>query len=168
MKTTLLAMMIASMAIAPSVYAAGAQFKGPLDICVQTALVKYPGKVTSLRAELEDGKTQYELDISGKDGKFWEAECDAKTGKVIETEQEVAADDPAFTSKAKVSLDTARKTVLAKYSGDVIKTEYEIESDGVAYEFDVRTTSGKILEVEVHAVNGQLGDPEEVVYQIGE
>lgn len=167
MKTSLLAMMVASMTIVPSAYAAGTQFKGPLDICVQSALAKYPGTVTSLRAEIEDGKAQYELDISGKDGKFWEAECDAKTGKVIETEQEVAADDPAFTSKAKVSLDAAMKTVLAKYPGAVIKTEYEIESEGVAYEFDIKTTSGKVVEVEVHAVSGKLGDPEEVVYQIG-
>lgn len=168
MKTPLLATMVASITIASSAYAAGAEFKGPLDICVQSALAKHPGTVTSLRAEVEDGKAQYELDITGKDAKFWEAECDAKTGKVIETEQEVAANDPAFTSKAKVSLDAAMKTVLAKYPGAILKTEYEVESEGVAYEFDVRTTSGKVLEVEVHAVSGKLGDPEEVIYQIGE
>lgn len=167
MKTPLLAILVASITFAPAAYA-GAQFKGPLDICVQSALVKYPGTVTSLRAEIENGKTQYELDITGKDGKFWEAECDAKTGKITETEQEVSADDPAFTSKAKVSLDAATKTALSKYPGTVIKTEYEIESDGVAYEFDIKTSGGKVLEVEVHAVSGKLGEPEEVVYQIGD
>src|SRR5690606_2995805 len=112
MKKNILTLLIASMFIAPSAYAAGTQLKGPLDVCVQAALTKFPGKVTSLRAEIEDGKAQYELDITGNDGKFWEAECDAKTGKVLETEQEVAADDPAFTSKAKVSLDAALKTAL--------------------------------------------------------
>ncbi|MDP2247971.1 MAG: PepSY domain-containing protein [Nitrosomonadales bacterium] len=168
MKKNLTTMLIASMFIASSAYAANPQFKGPLDVCVQSALAKYPGTVTSLRAELEDGKAQYELDITGNDGKFWEAECDAKTGKVTETEQEVAADDPAFTSKAKVTLDAALKTALAKYPGAVMKIEYEIEPEGVAYEFDIKTTSGKVLEVEVDAVTGKLGDPEEVVYQIGE
>jgi uncharacterized membrane protein YkoI len=167
MKKNLTAMMLASMFVASSAYAATPQLTGPLDVCVQSALAKYPGVVTSLRAEIEDGKPQYELDITGNDGKFWEAECDAKTGKVTETEQEVAGDDPAFTSKAKVSLDAALKTALAKYPGAVIKIEYEIEPDGVAYEFDIKTASGKVLEVEVNAVTGKLGDPEEVVYQIG-
>jgi uncharacterized membrane protein YkoI len=168
MKKNLITMMVASMFIASSAYAASPEFKGPLDICVQSALAKYPGVVTSLRAEIEDGKTQYELDIAGNDGKFWEAECDSKTGKVTETEQEVAADDPAFTSKAKVTLDAALKTALAKYPGAVIKIEYEIEPDGVAYEFDIKTAGGKVLEVEVDAITGKLGTPEEVVYQIGE
>jgi len=81
----------------------------------------------------------------------------------------VAADDSAFTSKAKVSLDAALKTALAKYPGAVMKTEYEVESDGsVAYEFDIKTADGKLLEVEVDAINGKLSNAEEVVWQISE
>lgn len=170
MKKNVLAMMVASLLVAPAAYAASAShpvLNAPLDKCVQASLAKYPGKIISLRAEVEDGKPQYELDIVGKDGKYWETECDAKTGKITESEQNLAADDPAFTSRAKVTLDAALKKVLAKYPGAVLNIEYEAEPDNVAYEFDVRTKDGKVLEIEVNALTGELEDPEEVVYQIG-
>jgi uncharacterized membrane protein YkoI len=138
-----------------------------LGACVKAAQQMHPGKITSVRGELEDGKPQYELDIDGNDGKQWEVECDAKTGKVTESEGETAGNDPAFTSKAKVSLADAVKAVLTKYPGSISKIEYELESDGVAYEFDILTKDGRVLEVEVNAVTGEIDDPEEVVYEIG-
>jgi uncharacterized membrane protein YkoI len=164
MKKNLLIATLLSMTFAPAAYAAKYD---DLGACYKAALELYPGKVTSVRGELEDGKVQYELDVSGKDGKQWEVECDAKTGKVTETEQEVAGNDPAFTSKAKVSLSAAIKTALAKYPGAITKIEYEVEQDSVAYEFDILTKEGKLLEVEVDAITGKLGDAEEVLYQIG-
>jgi uncharacterized membrane protein YkoI len=128
----------------------------------------HPGKAVSVRFEIEGGKRQYEVDIKGKDGKHWEVECDAKTGKVLQVEREVAADDPEFTSRAKVRLDAAMKTALDRYPGTVMKIEYEIEKGGsVAYEFDIRTADGRLLEVEVDAVTGKLKDAEEVLWQIG-
>lgn len=164
MKRNLLLAALLSMAFAPSAYAAKYD---DLGACYKAALELHAGKVTSVRGELEDGKVQYELDITGNDGREWEVECDAKTGKVSETEQEVAGNEPAFTSKAKVSLDVAIKAALAKYPGAVTKIEYEVEQDSVAYEFDILTKNGKLLEVEVDAVTGKVGDAEEVLYQIG-
>lgn len=164
MKKNLMLAAVLSMAFAPAAYAAKYD---DLGACYKAALELYPGTVTSVRGELEDGKVQYELDIAGKDGKEWEVECDAKTGKVTETEGEVAGNDPAFTSKAKVSLAAAVKTALAKYPGAITKIEYEVEQDGVAYEFDILTKDGKLLEIEVDAVTGKVGDAEEVLYQIG-
>lgn len=164
MKKNLLLAAVMSMAFAPAAYAAKYD---DLGSCYKAAMEMYPGKVTSVRGEIEDGKVQYELDIAGNDGKEWEVECDAKTGKVTDSEQEVAGNDQAFTSKAKVTLDVAIKAALAKYPGAVSKIEYEIEKDGVAYEFDILTKDGKVLEVEVDAVTGKVGDPEEVLYQIG-
>jgi uncharacterized membrane protein YkoI len=152
MNKKIIAIALASFFLTPVAYA-DKHDKGAIDNCVKAALAKFPGKLASVRAEIEDGKAQYELDINGTDGKQHEVECDAKAGKIIETEGEVAADDSAFTSKAKVSLETA----LAKYPGAVMKTEYEVESDGsVAYEFDIKTADGKLLEVEVDAINGKL------------
>ncbi|WP_341326918.1 PepSY domain-containing protein [Methylotuvimicrobium sp. KM2] len=160
--------LLAPLFVAPAAYAQFEHHKGPIDSCVKSALDAHPGDIVTMRAEIEDGKPQYELDIHGKDGKHWEVECDAASGKIIETEREVAVDDPEFTSKAKVRLDAALKTALDKYPGSLMKIEYEIEADnGVAYEFDIKTADGKLLEVEVDAINGKLSDPEEVVYQIG-
>lgn len=158
------------MAIATlSASAAYADMHGdPLGTCVSEGLAAYPGKAVSVRFEIEDGKRQYEVNIKGKDGKRWEIECDAKTGKLLQTERNVAADDSEFTSKAKVRLDAAMKSALDKYPGTIMRIEYEIESDGVvAYEFDIRRPDGKLLEVEVNAVTGKLQDPEEVLWQIG-
>ena len=169
MKKNLLLATLLSLALAPTAYADkhGGKYDD-LGTCVAAALKAHPGKVTAVRGEIEDGKTQYELDIAGKDGKDWEAECDAKTGKILETEGEVSGNDPAFTSKAKVSLDAALKIALAKYPGSVLKTEYEVEGDGASYEFDIITKDGKKLEVEVNAIDGTLGAPEEVLYDIGD
>ena len=150
--------------LAPASFAASQDVVGT---CVTAALKKHPGVVTSLRGEIEKGKFQYELDIAGNDGKNWEVECDGKNGNITDSEGEVAGNDPAFVSKAKVSLDAAIKAALAKSPGAVVKIEYEIESDGVAYEFDIVAKDGRALEVEVNALTGEVGIPEEVLYQIG-
>lgn len=164
-------MIVATMAPLFAVLAANVQAEGhtgSIDTCVKTALEAHPGKIVTMRAEIEDGKPQYELDIHGKDGKHWEVECDAANGKVLETEREVASDDPEFTSKAKIKLDAAFKTALDKHPGSLMKIEYEIESDGgVAYEFDIKMADGTLHEVEVNAIDGKLSDPEIVIYQIG-
>jgi len=169
MNKKLIYTLTATLFLAPAAFAAD-QHKGRMETCLKAALAKHPGDVQTLEAEIEKGKPIYEFDIRGKDGKEWEVECDAKTGKVTEEEQEVTADDAAFKSKAKVSLDDAKKTALAKYPGEVIETEYSLESSGnPSYEFDIKTADGKEWEVEVDAVTGKLEeDPEEEVYQIGE
>ncbi|THK42708.1 peptidase M4 [Methylophaga sp. SB9B] len=147
--------------------AAHADKHSGLDVCVASAMEMHPGEIVSLRAEMEDKNHQFELDIKGDDGKNWEVECDSKTGKVLETEREVAADDKEFTSQAKVRLDAALKTALDAYPGAVMKIEYEIEDSGPSYEFDIKTDDGKLLEVEVDAVSGELKPVETVLYQIG-
>jgi uncharacterized membrane protein YkoI len=142
--------------------------KGAVETCLKAALAKYPGQVLSLEAEIENGKPIYEFDIKGKDGKEWEVECDAKTGKLTEAEEEVDAKDPRFASKAKVTFDEAKKTALTAYPGEVIESETSIESDGsISYEFDIKTKDGKEMEVEVDAVTGKIIETEEEVYQIG-
>jgi uncharacterized membrane protein YkoI len=139
-----------------------------LDNCVKAALDKHPGKLMSLSSEIEDGKSQYEIDIQGQDGFGWEAECDAITGKINRVEREIRANAKEFKSKAKVRLDAAMKIALDKYPGDVLNTEYDIEDDGeISYEFVIRTSPGKTVEIEVDAVNGKLAGEEEVLYRIG-
>jgi len=63
---------------------------GAVESCLAAVLAKRPGNVISLEAELENGKPIYEFDIKGKDGKEWEVEVDAVTGKIAEKkEQEI-------------------------------------------------------------------------------
>lgn len=139
-----------------------------LDHCVKAAQDKHPGKLMSLSSEIEDGKSQYEIDIQGQDGFGWEAECDAATGKINRIEREIRANAKEFKSKAKVRLDAAIKIALDKYPGDVLNTEYDMEDDGeISYEFVIRTNNGKMIEIEVDAVTGKLAGEEEVLYRIG-
>jgi len=139
-----------------------------LDNCVKAAQDKHPGKLMSLSSEIEDGKSQYEIDIQGQDGFGWEAECDAATGKINRIEREIRANAKEFKSKAKIRLDAAIKIALDKYPGDVLNTEYDMEDDGeISYEFIIRTNAGKVIEIEVDAVTGKLAGEEEVLYRIG-
>lgn len=162
-------MLVASLLAAPVAQAAD-KHSGRLETCMKAALAKHPGDVQTLEAEIEKGKAIYEFDIRAADGKEWEVECDAKSGKITETEEEVTADDPRFKAKAKISLEEAKKAALAIHAGEVLETEYAIEADGSAsYEFDIKTVSGKEMEVEIDATTGKLEeDPEEEIYQIGE
>ena len=50
-----------------------------------------PGEIIEYETSIEaDGSISYEFDIKGKDGKEWEVEVDAITGKLAEKkEQEI-------------------------------------------------------------------------------
>lgn len=143
--------------------------KVSMEKCMVAALAKHAGEVETMEMEISDGKPQYEFDIKGTDGKEYEVEVSAITGKVIEEEIEVAsADDVAFKAKAKVSAADAEKAALAAFAGTVIEKEYSVEGDGnPSYEFDIKTADGKEIEVEVDAVTGKVLEHEEEVYQIG-
>lgn len=145
-----------------------ADHHNPLDACVKASQQKHPGKMTSLSSEIEDGKAQFEIDIHGNDGFGWEVECNAATGKINRVEREIKGSSTEFTSKAKLRLDEAMKLALDKYPGEIVNTEYDIEDDGeVSYEFIIRTTSGKMIEIEVDATDGKLAGEEEILYHIG-
>lgn len=170
MRNYLMPAMIAALLISPTAFAAGKFPEGNFEKALKAALAKHPGEVLTIEAEFDKGKAQYEFDIKGTDGKEWEVEVDAKTGKVIEEEQEVASvDDPIFKSKSKITQEEAKKIALAKFPGEVVESEFSIEPDGSSsYEFDIRTTAGKEIEVEINGATGKLSEePEEEVWQIG-
>jgi uncharacterized membrane protein YkoI len=145
--------------------------KVSMESCLEAALAKKDGTVVKLEFKNERGTPVYEFEIAGKDGKSWEYECDANTGKITEEEQEVdSSDDPLFKAKKKISEEEAKKIALEKHPGEIVETEYEIESNGDAsYEFDIRTPSGKEVKLEVDATTGKIiEDDEEEIYQIGQ
>lgn len=152
---------------AVSAQAANHSHNGAMEKCMRAALAKHPGKVVSLEAELEKGRPIYEFDIVADDGKEWEVECDAKTAKVYEEEVDVDANSEEFKSKAKVSLEEAKKTALAKFPGQIESIEHELENGNPVFEFDIKQANGKEIEVEVDAITGLIGETEEEVYEIG-
>ena len=137
-----------------------------LEAAQKTALAARPGKVVKVELKREKGQLIYEFDIEGE-GKAWDVEVNATTGKVNEIEQEVSsADDPLFKAKAKVSLEAAQKIALKKYPGTIKETEYEIEANGDAsYEFDIVMKNGKEMKVEVDATSGKIVEASPEVWQ---
>lgn len=143
--------------------------KVSIEKCVQAALKVKPGTIVKSELKIEKKVPMYEFDIESADGKAWDVECDANSGKIVEVEEEVkSADDAQFKAKAKVSEADARKTALDAYPGEIIEVEYEIEPDGAAsYEFDIKTKDGKEMKVEVDATSGKIVEANSEVYQIG-
>ena len=139
-----------------------------LGNCVKAALSKHDGKIVKVEMKSEQKVAVYEFDIESADGTAWDIECNAKTGKIIEVEQEVKADDAKFKAVAKVTEADAKATALAAYPGTVVETEYELESDGKAsYEIDILEADGEEIKVEVDAVTGKVVEVSYEGYQIG-
>lgn len=143
--------------------------KVSLEDAQTAALAAKPGKVVKVELKREKGQLMYEFDIEG-DGKAWDIEVNATTGKVNEIEQEVvSSEDPLFKSKAKFSTEAAQKIALKKYPGKIKETEFEIESDGKAsYEFDIVLKNGKEMKVEVDATSGKIVEASLEVWQSGD
>jgi uncharacterized membrane protein YkoI len=139
-----------------------------LGKCVKAALTKHEGKIVKTEFKSENKKGVYEFDIESADGTAWDIECDAKSGKIIEIEQEVKADDAKFKAAAKVSEADAKATALAAHPGTVVETEYELEADGKAsYEFDILEADNEEIKVEVDATTGKIVEVSYEEYQIG-
>jgi uncharacterized membrane protein YkoI len=139
-----------------------------LGKCVKAALTKHEGKIVKTEFKSENKKGVYEFDIESADGTMWDIECDAKSGKVTEIEQEVRADDAKFKAAAKVTEAEAKATALAAHPGTVVETEYELEADGKAsYEFDILEADKEEIKVEVDATTGKIVEVSYEEYQIG-
>jgi uncharacterized membrane protein YkoI len=140
-----------------------------LGKCVQKALSKYDGDIVKLEYHVEDKKPTYEFDIETPDGKAWEVECNVKSGKITELEEEVAFDDPRFASQVKVDIEKARATALAAHPGRIVEVEYELESNGKAsYEIDVLEADGEEVKVEIDVATGKIIEVAYENYQIGQ
>lgn len=60
--------------------------KVTIDQAVKTALEKVPGTAVEAELEKKHGKTVWEVEVVGADGKTTEVHIDAATGSVIDTE----------------------------------------------------------------------------------
>jgi len=143
--------------------------KVTLERCLHAAAAVHGGTVVKLEMKNEKGVPTYEFDIESADGKAWDIECDGRTGKITEVEEEVSsAAAPGFAEKVRVDEEQARQSALARHPGEIVEVEYEIEPDGKAsYELDIRTADGKERKVEVDATSGEIVEDNEEIYQIG-
>ncbi|MCX4189147.1 PepSY domain-containing protein [Methylophaga sp. OBS3] len=143
--------------------------KDSFEICMQGVLLEKPGQIVKVEKKLEDGMYVYEFDVRGDGGLDWDIECVQATGEVWEVEQKVQNPNaPIFKSKVKIGEKAAGKIALKTYPGIIREVDYEIESDGTAvYEFDIDTTDGREMNVEINATTGEIVEANEEIWQIG-
>jgi uncharacterized membrane protein YkoI len=171
-KQTLVASILAAAFFANTAIAEHGSFKphayDSLGKCVKAALEKKDGNIVKVEYKTEDKKGVYEFDVHTADGKAWDIECDAKSSKVTEVEEEVKSTDPRFAAVAKVTEEQAKTAALAKHPGKVVEVEYELEADGKgSYEFDILEADNEEVKVEVDATTGKITEVSYEVYQIG-
>ncbi len=140
-----------------------------LEQCLQAALDLFGGEALNVEYKVEEGDPIYDFDIIGADGIRWEVEVNAENGMIWEIEREVEKSDPMFASYAKIDEQTAVKTALAMFPGEVESIEYGIEVDGAAvYEIDIHLASGGEMNVEVNAASGKITEANPELWEIGE
>jgi uncharacterized membrane protein YkoI len=137
-----------------------------VETCLDAATDVVPGDVRKLELKIEGDDPVYEFEIE-RDGTKYNVECNAEEGIVGEIEREVSADDATFKELAKVSEADARKLALAIHPGKVVAMEYEIGSEGPTYEYDIQTTVGYEVKVDVSAVTGEIEESNIEIYEIG-
>lgn len=137
--------------------------------CLKVVMQTKTGIVIKVEMKIEDDMPVYEFDIRDEENQDWDIECAADTAKVIEIEEEAfGVKHPKFLKHMKINLEEAKAIALAKYPGEIIEIEYEIEGDGTAvYEFDINTDAGKEMKVEIDASTGAFHEETLEIWQIG-
>jgi uncharacterized membrane protein YkoI len=141
-----------------------------IETCIAAIQKQKSGELVKLEKLNMSGKSLYEFEIKDSDGNEWEYMCDAKTGKITETEGEAeSADSQAFKKNRKISEKEAAAIALKAHPGKIVEVEYEIESNGDAsYEFDIVNEKGTETKVEVNAANGKIIEVSTEEWEIGE
>lgn len=141
-----------------------------MEHCLAAALEMYPGKVKELEMSLEDDVPHYEFEIITADGRETEVECDATTGEIVEVEWENENMDlDAFLADARITPAQARQIALRRVPGKIVKMDLETTSTGArSYEFEIVTSAGASIDVEVDAMSGRVTEVETDIYEIGD
>ena len=164
-KTTLSFIVALGLATSASSYAANQS----VDSCIVAIQKQKTGDIIKLEKLIVSGKPFYEFEIKDANAMEWELMCNAKTGKITETESEVnSVNDEAFKKNAKLTEKEALDIVLKVHPGTVREVEYEIEQNGDAsYEFDIVNDKGVQTKVEVNAANGKIIEVSTEAWEIG-
>ena len=135
-----------------------------MEVARATALNRVNGTVVEEDLEKENGRLQYAFDIRDNDGKIWDVEIDAMSGAVLKADNEEEDDDddddeiisPEEKKSVSVTMTTARATALHRVPGTVIDEELEKENGKLQYAFDIRDRNGKVWDVEIDAITGEV------------
>ncbi len=119
----------------------------------ERALEVTGGEVLRVRADRDDGRTEWEVRVRDDRGRDVEVTFDAETGLL--TELDVAERDRP-TGDRQVSEETARSQATALLGGEVLDIERESDDGRPEWELLVRDEHGRLLEVTIDAVAGEV------------
>ena len=132
------------------------------DKAAAAALDKFQGAVVrEIEVRTQNGVAVYVVELKQADGSCAAATIDAATGSVLSSntgnhEGDNDADDVALPAP-KVTLDQAKTTALAKYTGATfVKSDLDSENGTLVYQIELKTTDGKYVEVIVNANTGAI------------
>jgi uncharacterized membrane protein YkoI len=63
---------------------------------------------------------------------------------------------PEEAKQAKITMETARATALNRVNGTITEEDLEKENGRLQYSFDIRDSNGKIWDVEIDAITGEV------------
>ncbi len=153
-------------------HVAGAtEYVDRFERCREAVLAEHAGQIIKVEKKIEADQPIYEFDIRDPQGADWDIECRMRTGEIHEIEREVdTPNDPLFKDMTTISERRARIIALEAFPGHIVEVEYEVENAGEGpsvYEFDVVTENGEQMKVEIDAANGEIGEANPQIWQIG-
>lgn len=139
-----------------------------LDRAVAAALKSAPGTVTGAELDADDddheGRTVWELDVRGSDGKWHDVAVDATSGKVLKTREDDDDDrDRHAPRSSAVTLDRAAAAALKTAPGTITSIDLDDDDDDgdrrggvLRWDVDIEGKDGKQHELRVDAGNGKV------------
>lgn len=94
-----------------------------------------------------------------------------KEKKEKKQEREDDADEkvsPEEAKQAKISMEEAKSIALKRIDGSILEEELEKENGRLQYAFDIRAANGKVFDVEIDAMTGEVLQAEEETDEDGD
>ncbi|MDX8045157.1 PepSY domain-containing protein [Gracilibacillus sp. S3-1-1] len=119
----------------------------------------YPGVVTEMEMDEDDGRYYYEMELVTETGEV-ELAIHANTGEILyisvdEDDDKVKQANLAENKNEWLSAEEVRSIALEKYAGTIVEFDLEDEDERYIYEVEIRTDKGDV-ELEIDASTGDF------------
>ncbi|BAK81541.1 PepSY domain-containing protein [Candidatus Arthromitus sp. SFB-rat-Yit] len=141
----------------------------------QKALAIVPGTITNYKYGYDNGTQILEIEIRDNNGRKREIDLVAATGQVWKIDHEIDATGNMFINQSlftvNKSFEECRTIALTQVPGGTVLTSKQDSENGrFVYDFEIKSTDGKVYEVDVETSSGLVVrvDAKNDVYNYGE